>query len=101
MALGCTSKDSSKITFSFPLAVVTVSLADPWTLQHLKRDHKALLARSTPAISDWYIWIRDFVIYSTSSHSKERYVEWSRFSDHLHKLEQLLCNVLTHSTQYF
>ena len=59
-------------TFSFPLAVVTVSLADPWTLQHLKRDHKALLACSTPAISDWYIWIRDFVIYSTSSHSKER-----------------------------
>ena len=51
----CLSKDSYKITFSFPFAVVTVSFAVLPAFKLLSKAHRAFLAFSTPAISDWNI----------------------------------------------
>ena len=64
-------KDSSRHTFSDPFTVVTVSLAGLPAFKHLSRAHRAFLACSTPAISEWYIWIKDSAVFGTSSHSRE------------------------------
>ena len=58
-------------TFSDPFTVVTVSLAALPAFKLLSRAHRAFLACSTPAISEWYIWIKDSAVFGTSSHSRE------------------------------
>ena len=57
----CWLKDSSRFTISFPFAVDTVSLEVLPALKFLSKAQRAFLALSTPAISNWCIWIKDFL----------------------------------------